>query len=877
MTGFFIMKKRLNFLLILIITSLQLSSTIASGATNASISDKPIFSINFDNNSPIPQNAAGQSSPAGNIDFKPGFKGGAGLFTGRNFLSFNAYRNLPRKAGTVEMRFKLLPVKDNDYKRHLFTFYASDSERFYLRQEKKDTIYMFFRLPSGGGSAYVNFSDSPKESWHHIAFCWEESKDKKTTHIAIYLNGQKKVDKKLQMIFPDFKDGKIILGAYSNGIINLNGLLDDFKIYDKWIYTQNSYPEFFKFPEITQLKKSLNKVHSGLKSLPEYFKGKRENMEKLSVISQKMNLIEQKKIKGEEYFTTFSQIESQLERMMNIALAGLWWKGKANCDFEVIPASCMKKVSSLWSSVPKKAELPDLNSAKHEWSAFQLIILPRFKKLDNCSISIESLKGKEGGIATSNIKIFKVGTVKQKNDPKLWADQLLPLKGRFSVDADKVQALWVQIYVPEGTTAGNYSGQVIVKVNEQQKAFPVRLTVEDFVLPIKPRLRTAFGLSKSQLFHYYQSGYDKALVKKYLKNMLDHKVSVKALWLHGAKDRTFLAPKIIKTSQGSWKMDFTDYDLQLAELLPRGLNTIMVGYRSWDGNYRRVKDKSKAIRYFPYFDEADNMKFKILEMPVISKKTETFGKWVIKTWYEHLAKKGLADMTYTYFVDEPSANMLGIVETICGWSHEAAPELKNMITHVPVNIKNVDIWCPLLTTADIKNQKGGTLWKYTCCTPITPNTNLLINQSALENRLTLWVNQKAGANGFLYYETARSMYIKKQNNNEWDSLRWADMPYTEGDGFLVYPGADDPINSIRFEYVRLGIQDIEYFLMLKDLTKKLPTDNPLKKQAEKLLTIPNSLIKDSANYCKDWRKFAERKHQVGLMIEKVLKELKKKK
>jgi hypothetical protein len=64
--------------------------------------------------------------------------------------------------------------------------------------------------------------------------------------------------------------------------------------------------------------------------------------------------------------------------------------------------------------------------------------------------------------------------------------------------------------------------------------------------------------------------------------------------------------------------------------------------------------------------------------------------------------------------------------------------------------------------------------------------------------------------------------------------------------------------------------------MLKDLIKKLPVNSPIKKQAEKLLVIPNSLIKNSANYCKDWKKFEERKNQVGLMIEKVLRELKKK-
>jgi hypothetical protein len=868
------MKKKNIFLLILLIVSVQQS--IVSGKT-ATPTDQPIFSINFNNNSSKPQNAIGKSTPTGKIDFQPGFKGGAGSFVNRNFLSFDAYKNFPSKSGTIEMRFKLFPAKNNNYKRHLLTLYANESKRFYLRQEKKDTIYMFFRLPSGGGSAFLKFSDNPKESWHHIAFCWQESKNKKSTRLAIYLNGQKKVDKKLPMTFPEFKDGKIILGAYNNGIISLNGLIDDFKIYNKWIYTENSYPDFFKFPEITELQKRFNMIQNGINSLPDDFQEKQKKSDELAGVSKKLNLIKQGKLKGDDYFAAFTQIESQLKNATNIATAGLWWKGKKKSHFEVIPASCMRKVSTQWTSVPQKKEFPVLNAAKHEWTAFQLIILPRFKKLEKCSVSISPLKGSKGNIPNSEIKLFKVGSVKQQNDSRIWADQILPLKGIFSVDADKIQAVWVQIYVPKGTPSGNYSGKITATVDGQAKVFPVRLTVKNFTLPTKPRLQTSFGLSQSQLFHHYKNRYSKPLVKKYLKNMLAHKTSIKSLWLHGAQDRTFLAPKIIKASNNSWKMDFTDYDQQLEELIPLGLNTIMVGYRSWDGNYRRIKDKSKAVRYFPYFDKADNMKLKFLKMPVISPNTEAFGKWVIKTWYKHLVQKGLADMAYTYFVDEPSEDMLVLVKTFCNWSHEVAPNLRNMITHVPIkSIKSVDIWCPLITTSDIKNRKNETLWKYVCCTPITPHVNFLICQSALENRLVLWAALKAKASGFLYYETARSMCLKKNKYNEWDSLNWAGMPYTEGDGFLVYPGKDGPINSIRFEYVRMGIQDVEYILMLKDLIKKLPVNSPIKKQAEKLLVIPNSLIKNSANYCKDWKKFEERKNQVGLMIEKVLRELKKK-
>jgi hypothetical protein len=60
----------------------------------------------------------------------------------------------------------------------------------------------------------------------------------------------------------------------------------------------------------------------------------------------------------------------------------------------------------------------------------------------------------------------------------------------------------------------------------------------------------------------------------------------------------------------------------------------------------------------------------------------------------------------------------------------------------------------------------------------------------------------------------------------WGWNYWTDDPYQEvgmhiGDGWHVYPVKDGVLNSLRWEQMRNGIQDYEYFRMLEDEVKIL--------------------------------------------------------
>jgi hypothetical protein len=73
-----------------------------------------------------------------------------------------------------------------------------------------------------------------------------------------------------------------------------------------------------------------------------------------------------------------------------------------------------------------------------------------------------------------------------------------------------------------------------------------------------------------------------------------------------------------------------------------------------------------------------------------------------------------------------------------------------------------------------------------------------------------WLNYKYDATGFLH----------------WGWNQWTDDPLHSvgqhiGDGWHVYPSKDGFMNSLRWEQMRNGIQDYEYFWMLENSISKL--------------------------------------------------------
>jgi hypothetical protein len=106
-----------------------------------------------------------------------------------------------------------------------------------------------------------------------------------------------------------------------------------------------------------------------------------------------------------------------------------------------------------------------------------------------------------------------------------------------------------------------------------------------------------------------------------------------------------------------------------------------------------------------------------------------------------------------------------------------------------------------------------------------------------------------------------------------------------GDGRFLYPPRrdpntasepclDEPISSIRWEQLRDGIEDYEYFWLLSKhcerIAKKQP-NNPLIKKAQSLLTIPENISASLTKFTTDPRDILQHREKIARMIEQLQK------
>lgn len=100
-------------------------------------------------------------------------------------------------------------------------------------------------------------------------------------------------------------------------------------------------------------------------------------------------------------------------------------------------------------------------------------------------------------------------------------------------------------------------------------------------------------------------------------------------------------------------------------------------------------------------------------------------------------------------------------------------------------------------------------WDYFCCGPRGPYLNRLLDTPLPKIRGAGWLFYALGARGFLHW--GYNYWYKSQTRElinpyfEQDGLHWPGWAY--GDPFVVYPGEDGPIDSIRWEIFGESLKD----------------------------------------------------------------------
>ncbi len=469
-----------------------------------------------------------------------------------------------------------------------------------------------------------------------------------------------------------------------------------------------------------------------------------------------------------------------------------------------------------------------------------------------------------------------------------WPDPLPPLKKPFSVKKGENQPLWILFQVPKNALPGDYYGNIQLRNGKWQQNIPIRLHVWDFTLPEETHLQTAFGFQASLLnryHHFSDSDNLTVLLDKYFKNFAEHRISPYDPFILGNIKMS------VDENTLTTRLDFGKFDALGQKYLNRtGFNSFRLnvkGLGNGSFNGHKIGQIGSFIQGSPQYEK---IMFDYLSQ--------------LQT---HLQQRGWLDKAYIYWFDEPEPKDYDYIKETMDLIHKAAPKLTRMLTEQPEPdlYGYVDLWCPKTDNYDheldeICRSRGEKIWWYICSGPKEPFCTLFIDHYAVELRTWIWQSWKYGLDGILVWEinywTSNAAYLDPQLQNPYlDPMSYQSgyglnpgekIFWGNGDGRFIYPPAavfesdqkntEGPVNSIRLEILREGLEDFEYFWLLNDLVQKVyqkQGNTPLLQQAQKLLIVPETITTSLTNFSKNPDFIYEHRTKLAEMIELFQKEL----
>ena len=234
---------------------------------------------------------------------------------------------------------------------------------------------------------------------------------------------------------------------------------------------------------------------------------------------------------------------------------------------------------------------------------------------------------------------------------------------------------------------------------------------------------------------------------------------------------------------------------------------------------------------------------------------------------------GVRDLCYIYCFDERPPEQLDVVYETARRLKQLWPDIEVMTTarDTTFGLKRpgggvVDIWVPLTATfgrhqADIRaaQEAGRDVWWYICLAPRHPYANWFIEYPAIEARLVMGAMvAKFRPGGFLYYNVGRwpgnRGPILSGPRTEWKPASYRDY---NGDGSLICPGPDGPLATVRLENVRDGIEDFEYYRLLRDLLTRAGRPNdPAGKVGQRVVSSLTAYSRDPSVLLTERRRVA---------------------
>ena len=463
--------------------------------------------------------------------------------------------------------------------------------------------------------------------------------------------------------------------------------------------------------------------------------------------------------------------------------------------------------------------------AQNEWEPFQILIRSD-QAVSNVDVAITDFTGP--GNPITEIEPYRIRyqhvyadeishkppDVSRAGD---WPDGLVPFVDHFTGEdrdgapfdlvPNSTQGIFVDVFVPAGQTAGEYTATVTVTANGQADwTGTVTLTVWDFELPNGLSLINNYQYSRSGICDYHTANGNttdcEELHQKYFEEFARHRMSTYS-WITGNPPYNYDA----------------------------GAQTLTYDWTAWDAYHGPYLD---GTFYKPGYE------FQSVKLPRSFSSPPTGitqDEWNIMhwaKWAEHFKQKGWIEKLWCYMPDEPSPDEYPALLQLAANIHLADPDLQPFVTEQYTELlgDDIDIWCPdepLFSDSmpwppypekyqELRDQ-GKKTWWYNCVSATLgfDYATHMVDQESTYMRSWLWLTRRYEFTGILFW---RINYLWSRQD-VWEDI-YADTFLCQGDGTLFYPGipskiggtTDIPIPSLRIKILREAMEDYEYFHIL---------------------------------------------------------------
>ncbi len=446
----------------------------------------------------------------------------------------------------------------------------------------------------------------------------------------------------------------------------------------------------------------------------------------------------------------------------------------------------------------------NLSAARNETEGVQLVLRPLIEGgVGEVSVEVGELRGPDGAsIPAEHVFWSPVYYVPANEGPPEGLPDGLRGPKPFTADRQWHYPIWLEVYVPRGSPAGDYRAPVTVHTDRGDLKAELRLHVWDFAIPIEQHLRTSTTI-------YGPYGWREDIKKWY--GDMDYGQFINQ-W----------RPKIVEL-------------LARYRLCPSHLRHLPLAY---DEQKHKVvlRDTTEFDRFVqsylalghhfdsmpvPYFyDRPSFLGAKKGTPEYLNRITEAY-----RVAAEYLDRKGWLDGSYVYCVDEVVVHKhstprdLDLLNRVFDAIHAAHPKIKLFGAETPSPIlRGMNIWCINVGCFDTdvlaeQHALGNQVWWYNGYRDPRPGTRIAAR--GVDHRALFWITYKFGLDGYLIWT------VNRWTNNPWKQPNRSQRT-TAGSHYLLYPNPDGTVSpSIRLCMMRDGLEDYEYHWLLAQAADKL--------------------------------------------------------